>query len=268
MEQDLPVPDTGRETLLLLDIRYLPLVDYFRRFYPSARIELARGPDGVPIYLRAHLGRADLDATTGLRARVFGAGERARVVSAPERTALAPDVVRVEWDGSLRLSHGGRYDSPCRRGPNSLWTTEPGGAPVPRPGAPRDSPRPACSGAREAHAIRVGDPGRKPGDVPTGVLFRMRQPAEGLTTNYYPNKAWKGPPLFDRVTPVLFLAWSEPDPIPGEFSARFVGFLRVTKPGVYGFQIDADDGATLAVDGRSVGECVINRIRRSRRRSD
>ncbi|TAM47607.1 MAG: hypothetical protein EPN53_11695 [Acidobacteria bacterium] len=262
LEQDLPVPDTGRDTLLLIDIQYEPLMDYLRLFYPSARTDRALGPDGVPMYLRVHLSRADLAATVGLRARVVRAGAAARdsVVRAPQDTELGPGAVRVEWDGSVRLGHGGRYDfrTPpgaqlllddrawsgprfLGRGLHALHLVEP------------------VAGAAKAAPLEWVTPQGKREVVPDAVLVRVRQPNEGLTTYYYPNSDWKGPPLFERVTPILFLAWSDPDPIPGEFSARFLGSLRVTTAGVYRFQIDADDGATLAIDGKPVGECVINK---------
>ncbi|HQT93254.1 MAG: hypothetical protein B7Z68_02900 [Acidobacteria bacterium 21-70-11] len=263
LEQDLPVPDTGRDTLLLLDIQYLPLMDYLRLFYPSARIDVALGPDGARLYIRAHLSRADLAATTGLRARLFKAGGEVQelVARAPQDTDLARGTLRAEWDGSIRLDHGGRYDFPIPSGTrlsldDQAWK------------GPRFLGRglhalhlvEQVTGATRAAPLEWVTPGGNREVVPHDILFRLRQPNEGLTTYYYPNRDWKGPPLFERVTPILFLAWTDPDPMPGEFSARFVGSLRVTTPGVYGFQIDADDGATLVIDGKPVGECVINKF--------
>ncbi len=262
IEQDLPVPDSGRETLLLFDIQYLPLMDYVRNFYPGIRTELARGPDGVPMYIRAHLTRGDLAATTGLRARLFGAGgtEWEGFVEAPERTQIGPGVVRAEWDGSVRLEHGGLYDFPSA-----------GERAIAIDGAPWRGQRLL---ARGLHALHVSEAIRAPGHprpldwvrpakarepVPAGALFRLRQPNEGLTTYYYPNSEWKGPPAFTSVTPILFLVWADPEPLPGPFSARFLGSLRIETSGQYRFDIQADDGAKLLIDGKTVGECVINR---------
>jgi hypothetical protein len=263
LEQDLPVPDTGRDTLLLLDIQYLPLMDYLRHFYPAVHIDVARGPDNAPMYIRVHLSRANLAATTGLRARVFRTGGEVResVVRAPQDTELAPGALQVEWDGSVRLSHGGRYDFPLPPGVQLLLDDQ-----------AWNGPRFLGRGLHALHLVEPVAGAAKPAPlewvtpqgsrevVPDDVLFRVRQPNEGLTTYYYPNSDWKGPPLFERVTPILFLAWSDPDPIPGEFSARFVGNLRVDRSGPYGFQIDADDGATLVIDGKVIGQCVINKF--------
>jgi hypothetical protein len=263
LEQDLPVPDTGRDTLLLLDIQYLPLMDYLRLFYPSARIDVARGPDEAPMYIRARVSRADLAATTGLRARLFQAGGEVLelAVPTPQDTELSAATVRVEWDGSLRLGHGGRYDFPI-----------PPATQLSLDGRAWNGPRflgrglhalhlvASVRGAAKAPRLEWVKPDGVREVVPAGDLFRVRQPDEGLTTYYYANRNWQDPPLFDRVTPILFLAWSDPDPIPGEFSARFVGFLRVAQPGSYGFRIDADDGATLTIDGKVIGQCVINKF--------
>ncbi len=263
LEQDLPVPDTGRDTLLLLDIQYLPLMDYLRHFYPAVHIDVARGPDNAPMYIRAHLNRADLVATTGLRATVFrtGGDVRESVVRAPQDTELAPGALRVEWDGSLRLNHGGLYDFPLPPGTQLVLDDQAWNGPrfLGRGLHALHLVEPVAGATRAAPLEWVTPQGNR-AVVPHDVLFRMRQPDEGLTTYYYPNADWHGPPLFERVTPILFLAWSDPDPIPGEFSARFVGSLRVAKSGTYGFQIDADDGATLVIDGKVIGQCVINKF--------
>jgi hypothetical protein len=258
---DLPVPDTGHDTLLLFDLAYQPLMTYFRRFYPAAELETARAPDESPIYIRARLKRADLAATTGLNARVSTAGgeTREQVVRSPEATEIPTDVVRAEWDGSMRIENGGAYDLAAPAG-YRLSLDE------------RTWDRPRHLG-RGLHALHLAWEGRgtispptlewvKPAGtrerVPDSILFRIRQPALGLTTYYYANKEWQEPPLFEKLTPVLLLAWIDPDPVPGAFSARFVGSLRVTAASAYRFLVEADDEATLILDGRVVGRCVIN----------
>jgi hypothetical protein len=263
LEEDLPVPDTGHDTLLLVDIEYRPLMSYFRRFYPSATLETACAPDGSPIYVRARLSRADLAATAGLNARMSTAGGaiHEHVVRSPEATEIPADAVRVEWDGSLRIGKGGVYDLAATagtrislddrtwerprhlgRGLHALDLVSEGHGAITPPTLEWTTP----SGARTT--------------VPDGALFRLRQPALGLTTFYYANTEWREPPLFEKLTPILLLAWIDPDPIPGAFSARFVGSLRVTAPGAYRFVVQADDEATLILDGRAVGRCVINRF--------
>lgn len=261
MAEDLPVPDTGRDTLVLFDIEYLPLLDYIRRFYPAAVFETAHAPDGSPIYIRARLSRADLAATVGLHFRATTAqGERREaVVRAPEMSAIPAEAVRAEWEGSVRIEQGGVFDFIVPEGFHLALDDRPW-------------ERPRHLG-RGLHAIRLDWDGRgtlnpptlkwvtpagTSARIPDSALFCIRQPAVGLTTSYYANSAWQDPPLFETLTPILRLAWIDPDPIPGAFTARFAGFLRVTDAGPYRFLLDADDEATLLLDGQVVGRYVIN----------
>ena len=258
---DLPVPDTGHDTLLLFDLAYQPLMSYFRRFYPAAELETARAPDESPIYIRARLTRADLAATSGLNVRVFTArGEtRDEVARAPQATEIPADAIRVEWDGSVRIEVGGVYD-----------LVAPAGTRLSLDDRGWEKPRHLGRGLHSLHLTWEGRGGtRLPAlewvapsgtreKLPDSVLFRLRQPALGLTTYYYANPEWRGAPLFEKLTPILLLAWIDPDPVPGAFSARFVGSLRILSAGAYRFSVEADDEATLILDGRVVGRCVIN----------
>jgi hypothetical protein len=94
-------------------------------------------------------------------------------------------------------------------------------------------------------------------DLPTGVLFALDPPQQGLTGYYYPNENWSGPPLLQQVTPFLLLSWTEREPLPHPFSATFTGALRIETPGYYNFRIEADDGVRLTLDGQLLGESLI-----------
>ncbi len=265
LEQDLPVPDLGRDTLLLIDIYYKPMLDYLRHFYPDAHVEAVPGPEGGEIYLRVHLGRADLAATTGVIARVTlrdGQSEE-RAVPEPSTTIVPPAASAVEWTGSLWVETAGKYDFVLSR--DLILTLD---------GNPWRNARFLASGIHP-FALALADPGKLPtmrlewitpagfrGPVPARLLFRIQPREEGLTGMYYANPEWRGTPLFARLTPMLLLAWIGSDPIPGvnTFSARFVGSLRVTTPGAYRFRLDADDGGRLYLDGKLVGECRINQL--------
>jgi len=264
IEQDLPLATTPRDTLVLLDAQYWPLIDYLRLFYPNASIELARGPDGMPLYVRARLRKPDIEATQGLVARfhlAHGADER-RVVAAVDGRDLG-GAARVVWSGAVRVERAGRFD--LRAGAGVALEVD---------GQPWTTPRFLSSGMHDLDAVwsaRESTPvprlewtesGADWIPVPSRLLFRLRQPDEGLLGIYYPNATWQGEPTFTRLTPILMLAWIDPDPIPGlgQFSARFVGRLRVDIAGRYGFRLDADDGATLAIDGATVGRFVINQV--------
>jgi hypothetical protein len=55
----------------------------------------------------------------------------------------------------------------------------------------------------------------------------------------------------------MLLAWNDPDPLPGPFSARFTGLLRTGQSGRYDFRIEADDGVRLTLDGRVLAESLV-----------
>jgi hypothetical protein len=263
LEQDLPIPDPGRDTLLLIDSDYTPLLGYLRHFYPDASVRAMPGPEGGELYLRVHLGRADLAATTGVIARVTlrDGQTKESAVPEPSATLVPPDASAVEWTGSLWVETAGKYDFVLSR--DLTLTLD---------GERWRNARFLASGIHP-FALALADPGELPTmrfewvtpagareQVSARLLFRIQPPAEGLTGLYYANPEWRGDPLFARLTPMLLLAWFEPDPIPGvnKFSARFVGSLRVTTEGPYRFRLDADDGGRLYLDGKLVGECRIN----------
>jgi len=93
--------------------------------------------------------------------------------------------------------------------------------------------------------------------IPAEAFFRVKPPRQGLTGYYYSNENWQGEPLCKKITPFLLLAWPDRDPVAANFSARFLGFLRVTRPGAYRFRVNADDGARLTLDGEVLGEGLI-----------
>jgi hypothetical protein len=89
-------------------------------------------------------------------------------------------------------------------------------------------------------------------------LFNVVTPPQGLLGTYWDNENWEGEPLFKQVTPFLFLAWPDEQPVVpnGPFSARFTGALHIVEPGIYQLKVDADDGARLALDGVVLGESL------------
>jgi hypothetical protein len=93
--------------------------------------------------------------------------------------------------------------------------------------------------------------------VPSGLLFDVLGKPSGLLTAYWSNTSWDGEPLFRQVTPFLLLSWTE-GTLPGTaFSARFTGTLKIQQAGSYDFQVEADDGARLYLDGKVLGEGLI-----------
>ncbi|MCA9871884.1 MAG: hypothetical protein KC487_16080, partial [Anaerolineae bacterium] len=81
-------------------------------------------------------------------------------------------------------------------------------------------------------------------------------PTHGLTGQYFEGELWEGEPAFTRVDPMLLFAWPEQEPWPAPFSVRWTGTLTAPSSGIYRFQINADDGVRMWLDGELVGESM------------
>jgi fibro-slime domain-containing protein len=75
----------------------------------------------------------------------------------------------------------------------------------------------------------------------------------GLIGTYYRGKTWQGTPEFVRKDKILYFPWdAEGTPIPGAFSVEWKGFVEISKPGVYRFTLESDDGSWLYIDNRLI----------------
>jgi hypothetical protein len=214
--------------------------------------------DGAPIYMRVQVPLAQVAALQGLTERVIYADGRReeRLVTQIATPDNAAQVTEAEWDGAIRLEHGGEYEL---RGE--------GGLQVFLDGRPWEGKHYLGRGLYGLRVVRPqgasGDarliwqaPDKEAEPIPPGMLFRVAWPQQGLLGTYYRNMNWEGEPAFRQITPFFLLAWPDEQPIVpnGEFSARYTGALRIADPGSYSFEIEADDGARLTIDGQVLGE--------------
>jgi 4-amino-4-deoxy-L-arabinose transferase-like glycosyltransferase len=257
-EVNLPLPDTGKNVLMLLNSNYWPLRDFISSIYPGAKMELVSMPDGSPIYVRVTLERDELAALQGLTERSTYADGRQteRTVSQVDLGENEAQGAEVEWEGAIRLEHGGEYELKGEGGVQVFLDGQPwqGRKYLGRGiyGLHLTRPRGASGDARLTW--QVGE--SEPTDVPPEALFQASGRKQGLLATYWNNMNWEREPKFRQVTPFLMLAWPDEQPIipNGEFSARYTGQLRVAEPGTYRFKIEADDGARLILDGQVLGE--------------
>jgi hypothetical protein len=257
-EVNLPLPDTGQDALMLLDSTYWPLRDYVASFYPGAQMDLITLSDGAPIYMRVQVPHAQVAALQGLTERVAYADgqQEERPVTQIATPDNAAQVSEAEWTGAIRLEHGGEYELHGEGGLQIFLDGRPWegkhylgrglyGLRVVRP-----------QGASGDARLILQAPDKEAAPVPPDMLFRVAWPQQGLLGTYYRNMNWEGEPEFRQVTPFMLLAWPDEQPLVpnGEFSARFTGALRITEPGSYQFDVEADDGARLTLDGQVLGE--------------
>ena len=255
---NLPLPDHGHDALLLLDGDFWPLHDYIASLYPEAQMDLVQLADNSPIYMRVKVPQAQLAALQGLTERKTYADGRQeeRVVKQVELSASEPQGADVEWDGAIRVEHGGEYEI---RGE--------GGVQVFIDGQPWEGRHYLGQGLYGLHLVRLrestGDARliwqAAEGDsepVPADALYRVPRFRQGLLATYWANQNWEGAPAFSQVTPILYLAWPNEQPIVpnAPFSARYTGMLHVEEAGTYLLRIEADDGARLNLDGQVLGE--------------
>ncbi len=257
-ELELPLPDQGRDAVMLLDTTYWPVRSFISSMYPEARIELMTIPDGSPNYMRVSIPRAQIAALQGLAEDVtYVDGHHERFwVDSVQPVRSSSQVSEVTWIGSIRIDRSGRYRLQGSSGLQVLIAGE------------------AYGGegyfGQGLYPLRVTSPGNTAGDaslmwssgeedlvpVPPQALFRLQGSEQGLLASYWDNAAWSGTPVFHEVTPFLLLSWPNGSPVGtgGPFSARFTGLLHVVESGHYDFRVEADDGARLTLDGKVLGE--------------
>ncbi len=245
-ETDLPVPATGTDALFLLSSKYWSVRGYFLSLYPAARIELIRGPGNLPLYMRMRIPAKVLADLQGLQRK-----------ESPPPGETKRGSASFEWSGAIRIEQNGLYDFPPDAGraiavDGDAWT----GEKLLSRGLHDFSA--SAAGARSSlPPLRWKTPGGEIAAVPARALFRVGRPRLGLMGTYFTNAHWQGEALFRQITPIMLLAWHDPDPVPGPFSVRFTGNLRIREPGTYSFRIEADDGARLTLDGRLLAEGLI-----------
>ena len=260
-EVSLPIPDIGKDVLMMLDINYWSLRSYIESLYPGASMDLVKLSDGSPIYMRVRVPQEQVAELQGLIKEVtYPNGQTEKLIV--KQVELSPDeaqATEVIWSGFIRLEHGGEYEMLNKEGLQVYIADQ-----------PWNGKRYLGRGLYKLLIFwRGGDianaqlswriPDRDAEMVPAQALFHMSASEQGLLGTYWRNSNWEGEPLFQQVTPFLLLAWPDEQPIVpnGEFSARYVGILHITRAGSYLLRVEADDGARLILDGNVLGEGLI-----------
>ena len=92
------------------------------------------------------------------------------------------------------------------------------------------------------------------------ALFHKATPAHAdtgsnWTGSYYSNPSLEGSPVFTRIDPALVFNWAGNSPGPGiggqYWSARWLS-VQYLNAGTYRFNIEADDGVRMFIDGQSI----------------
>jgi hypothetical protein len=256
-EDALPIPDPGNDAIFLLDMDYLPVMDYFRVYYPNIEVTDVNWAGQIPLYIRARVPKSDFAAIQGVTFRATEQG--GKIQEGVSSTIASPSdeqwLVKIDWETSLQVEHSGVYQFSSQG--NLDLTVD---------GLPWTDSRLLCSGLHRIQIVEDHPASNKPAEllwtppngeespIPPELLFRINPPQLGLTGSYYQGPDWQGAPVCVKNTPFFRLAWPDQEPVAGPFSATYKGFLRVTQPGPYRLVIRADDGARLTLDSKIIGE--------------
>ena len=266
---DLPISDPfAQDALFLLDTYYQDVPELFTAYYPGTTFELVEGPGGNPLYLSVTVPGDEIAALqgslgvytqqTGTQGVVETYTGGSRFAWPPALAADAGEDATAGWVGSLLIPASGLYDFAVD-GPGEFTLD----------GQPWSGQQFLGKGLH-AFALQQSEPGADavivvswllPGKgenelIPPNYFFTVAPPAHGLTGQYFEGELWEGEPAFTRVDPMLLFAWPEAEPWPAPFSARWTGTLTTPSSGVYRFQLNADDGVRMWLDGELVGESV------------
>ena len=266
---DLPISDPfAQDALFLLDTYYENVPELFTTYYPGASFELVEGPGGNPLYLSVTVPGEEIAALQGLLGvytqqpgtqgivQTYGGGSR--FVWPPSLAAGASADATAQWVGSLLIPASGLYDFAIE-GPGEFTLD----------GQPWSGQQFLGKGLH-AFAVQQTEPGTDavivvswltPGQtendlIPPNYFFSVAPPTRGLTGQYFQGELWEGEPAFTRVDPMLLFAWPEQEPWPAPFSVRWTGTLAAPSSGLYRFQVNADDGVRLWLDGELAGESM------------
>ena len=257
---DFPIEDTGKDVLILLDSSYWPLRDYITSFYPKADVKLNTLSNGSPVYFQIEIPHDQISALQGLTETVKlpDGNETQELVSKVKVSDQDQKAAQITWEGAINIERGGEYE-----------VKGDGGLEVFLDGLPVNDSLYLGRGLYNLKVIwNAGDrpdakltwqaPGQDGTEIPANLLFRVPEQRQGLLGTYWNNINWENTPVFHQITPILLLAWNEEQPIVpnGPFSARYTGTLKITEPGTYTFQVEADDGARLIIDEQVIGEGV------------
>ena len=266
--EDLPLTrPIGNNALFLLDPLYADLLELFTEYYPHTRAEMVYGRMRVPLYLRLHVPRSDIEAVHGLTVtysltsgknirRREGNLNRRWPRDLPEGVDLT-SLHEVVWQGSIYIPHSGMYTLRAE-GNLRILVDE----------VPWTGRRMLGKGLHALIVHQYGEAARQhkrailmwegpriyAGVIPNNYFFTLSPPKHGLWGTYMHGMDLNGQPVFSRVDRTLLLEWTDPEPIAAAFSARWTGFLWAPKDGTYHFRLDADDGVRFWLDGRLLGE--------------
>jgi len=258
----------GRDVLFILDPVGEKTLPLFARYYPQADVQFHRDRYSHPLFISVWVPADQVVAVQGVTGHYYANAKWEGSPSITRRDAqiafdwaegapLQPPFT-VRWEGALLVPAYGDYTFEVRA-PGSM-TLKLDGQEVARTedglgaghrqlvGGFHDLEVTALVEAAGAVQVTWSGPGMAAGPIPTGHLYNLEIPANGLIGYYRRGINWSGPPQATQID--WFIIPNDILPVP--FSIEWRGKIRVPVTGVYAFGTNSDDGSLVYIDGQLV----------------
>ena len=226
--------ETDRDILYLVDPRYDPPLETFLHWYPEAKVQEIPDPLGKTMLRLIKVRKEEINGSMRLRSLLQNAGE--------EGSLFIPETgfytIKLNGLPSARLSISGAEGALSLKGGEEVnhWFIK-GWHDLRLEGI----------GQIEIHG------GKLAGLAPRELLNLHPAFQSGLTGYYYRGTEWSGEPVFARIDPYIAFRWHI-QPLPAPFSVEWKGFLKIGKPGYYGFALLSNSPSSLEIDGQQILE--------------
>ncbi len=230
--------ETDRDIIYLVDPRYDPPLETFLHWYPEAKVQEIPDPSGKTMLRLIQVRKEEVNGSLRLRSFPQNAGEEGSLFI-PE-TGLY--TLKLNGPPSARLSIAGAEGVFSLKGGEEVnsWLIK---------------------GWHDLKLEGLGQieiyGGGLAGLVPKELLNLRPTFQNGLTGYYYRGTEWSGEPVFARIDPFIAFRWHI-QPLPAPFSVEWKGFLKVGKPGYYGFALLSNSPSSLEIDGRQILETSLD----------
>ena len=267
----------GRNVHYLLEDWRVPIPEEtFKHYYPGGAYKEYSDPWGKEIFYTYIIASAEANSIPGLQAHyraVDSAVEGRRAWDRIERPPFnvregkdAPPRVPLlgHWTGSLYVDAVRTYRFGWKdRSPLRVAFDD---AALPKEGRPVVEIR-LSRGWHNIELVRRIEPENESFElewsgrpnrfekIPLLSFCHKKLPGNGFYARYYGNTTWQEPAHHVQMDPLLSIRW-HPEPIIGklQWSAKWMGFLRVDKEGMYGFNVRCNSYCRIEVDGEVVLE--------------
>lgn len=249
----MPIP-ADRDALIVTSPESDAFINQVRETFPNAEVTPhVLNEREYPALFSIVVPAADLAATQGLDRLAGGVSERVSTLEGPVTD-------RAEWSGALVIGKGGVYGMRVSGAPESVLLIDgrseatcsaAGGEHLVELSAGLHALNVIVDGTAENVVFEWRPPGGDWQPVPREHLAPPPISEQGLTARIFEGGELDGKSKLDRIDPTVDFVWhtlrsNRP------YALEWRGSLQVDTPGTYQFWLQADDPATLSLDGEQI----------------